>query len=77
MRGIWRSRVRVVLLALVAVGLSTGVGLAAAKYHGNTNSMIFHQSSCRYYNCKNCTREFNTREGAIAAGYRPCKVCKP
>jgi len=46
-------------------------------YHGNTKSKIFHSSSCRYYNCKNCTRVFNSREEAINAGYRPCKVCNP
>jgi len=46
-------------------------------YHGNTKSMAFHQSSCGAYNCKNCTEIFNTREAAIAAGYRPCGTCKP
>jgi len=46
-------------------------------YHGNTKSKIFHKSSCRHYNCKNCTRTFNSREEAIQAGYRPCKICKP
>lgn len=66
------------LFAVATVlALATGAAIAAAKYHGNTSSMIFHQSSCRYYNCKNCTMDFNTREAAIAAGYRPCKVCKP
>ena len=61
----------------MAVGLTTGIGLAAAKYHGDKSSMIFHQSSCRHYNCKNCTVVFTSREAAIAAGYRPCKVCNP
>ena len=46
-------------------------------YHGNTDSKIFHQSSCRYFNCKNCTKVFDSRDAAIDAGYRPCKVCKP
>jgi len=46
-------------------------------YHGNIKSHIFHQPDCRYYNCKNCTAIFNTRERAIAAGYRPCKICNP
>ena len=76
MSDVQRSRVRTIVLLLL-LGLSTGVGLAAAKYHGNTSSKIFHQSSCRYYDCKNCMREFNSREAAIAAGYRPCKVCNP
>lgn len=47
------------------------------QYHGNVRSHIFHGPSCRYYSCKNCTRVFKTREAAIAAGYRPCKICKP
>lgn len=46
-------------------------------YHGNTSSKIFHSPSCRYYTCKNCTRNFSSRDAAIAAGYRPCKVCRP
>jgi micrococcal nuclease len=46
-------------------------------YHGNVRSKIFHKPSCRYYNCKNCTREFTSREEAVAAGFRPCGICKP
>jgi endonuclease YncB( thermonuclease family) len=50
---------------------------SSGVYHGNTKSMVFHQSSCGAYNSKNCTEIFNTREAAIAAGYRPCGACKP
>lgn len=46
-------------------------------YHGNVNSKIFHAPWCRYYNCKNCTRTFNSRGEAIRAGYRPGKACDP
>ena len=46
-------------------------------YHGNTSSKKFHKPSCRYYNCKNCTAVFSSRQKAIAAGYEPCKVCNP
>ena len=46
-------------------------------YHGNTNSRIYHDSGCRYYNCKNCTREFRSKEEAHGAGYRGCKICEP
>jgi endonuclease YncB( thermonuclease family) len=45
-------------------------------YHGNTSSMVFHQPSCKYYNCKNCNAVFKTREEATKAGYRPCGLCK-
>ena len=48
-----------------------------AGYHGNRKSHKFHKPSCRYYNCKNCTRVFNSRQAAIKAGYIPCKICKP
>jgi micrococcal nuclease len=46
-------------------------------YRGNTQSFIFHKSNCRHFNCKNCTKIFQSREEAISAGYRPCKICKP
>ncbi len=46
-------------------------------YHGNTNSRIFHAPSCPDYNCKRCTRVFQSREAAVAAGFRPCGQCKP
>lgn len=47
------------------------------KYHGNVRSMVFHQSTCKDFNCKNCVKIFNTREEAIAEGYRPCGGCRP
>ena len=50
---------------------------ADTEYHGNVSSKIFHGPDCRYYDCKNCTAIFNTREEAINSGYRPCKICKP
>lgn len=46
-------------------------------YHGNVKSKKFHKPSCRYYNCKDCSIVFHSREDAINAGYIPCKVCKP
>ncbi len=46
-------------------------------YHGNVKSKVFHRPGCRYYNCKNCVAVFQTREEAIEAGFRPCKVCRP
>jgi len=47
------------------------------QYHGNVKSQIFHRPGCRWYNCKNCVAVFETKQSAIKAGYRPCKVCKP
>jgi hypothetical protein len=74
------------LLLLLAVGAVAGephavpgksLAVAAAEYHGNRNSYIFHRPGCRYYNCKNCVVYFATRQAALKAGFRPCKVCKP
>lgn len=50
---------------------------AGGSYHGNVNSHVFHESSCRYYNCKNCVQNFASQDEAINAGYRPCKICRP
>jgi micrococcal nuclease len=46
-------------------------------YHGNVNSHVFHTPNCPQYNCKNCTRELPSREAAVAAGFRPCGICRP
>lgn len=43
--------------------------------HGNQNSKIFHLPGCRNYACKACTQVFQSREEALAAGYRPCRQC--
>jgi micrococcal nuclease len=51
--------------------------VASGSYHGNTRSMVFHQSSCKHFNCKNCTEVFNSRAAAIKAGYKPCGGCRP
>ncbi|WP_027358057.1 thermonuclease family protein [Desulforegula conservatrix] len=49
----------------------------AAGFNGNTKSMVFHQASCKNYDCKNCSEHFASRDEAIKAGYKPCGVCKP
>ncbi|HKK91342.1 MAG TPA: thermonuclease family protein [Desulfobacteraceae bacterium] len=46
-------------------------------FHGNLNSRVFHGPGCRYYDCKNCTGIFFSRENAKKSGYRPCRVCQP
>jgi len=76
MKGLsWRRLALWVAVFLLAVGACLAV--AATAYHGNRNSRIFHGVSCRYYDCKNCVVVFATRQAALAAGYRPCKVCRP
>lgn len=61
----------------VSLLLSTAIAAGTAAYSGNVKSKIFHRSSCRYFASKSCTASFSSREAAIHAGYRACKVCKP
>jgi endonuclease YncB( thermonuclease family) len=47
------------------------------SYHGNVKSHVFHNESCRDYECKNCVKDFGSRQDALDSGYRPCGTCKP
>lgn len=49
----------------------------SGAYHGNISSRIFHQPSCKVYDCKNCSAVFQNRDDAVSAGYKPCGICKP
>ena len=62
---------------LVLLLLVPALALLAETYRGNTQSRVFHQSSCRYYTCKNCTATFASAAEARKHGYRPCGVCEP
>ncbi len=46
-----------------------------APYKGNHNSMIYHNQSCRYYDCKACTVPLMSPEQAREKGFRACKIC--
>jgi hypothetical protein len=50
---------------------------SAHNYAGNVETHKFHQRSCRYFTCRNCTAYFATREEALEAGFRPCAICDP
>lgn len=50
---------------------------SGVTFHGNWNSQVFHAPWCRYYTCSNCTVDFDSRQDAIRAGYRPCGTCNP
>lgn len=66
------------LLAAVAMGgLGWCAAGTAAEYHGNVQSHVFHKSTCKYYDCKNCSESFDTAQAALDAGYKPCGTCKP
>ena len=51
----------------------------AFAYIGNARSGIFHYDGCQYvYRMKNSNKVyFDSREDAVDAGYRPCRVCRP
>jgi len=51
--------------------------LDASKLIGNTGSLVFHSSGCKFSKSKKCTAVFNNREQAIQEGYKPCGICKP
>ncbi len=48
-------------------------------YYASRNSDVFHYASCRYVKqiSPGNLITFSSRDQAIAAGYRPCKVCNP
>ena len=50
-----------------------------AEYIGNSNSRVFHKTSCGSANTMKEENKvfFKNREEAINTGYSPCKRCKP
>ncbi|ASQ91063.1 Ada metal-binding domain-containing protein [Prosthecochloris sp. GSB1] len=65
------------VLFMLLQPISVAAEQSAMVYRGNASSKVFHRPGCRYYDCSACTAEFQSRERALQAGYRPCKVCKP
>jgi methylphosphotriester-DNA--protein-cysteine methyltransferase len=73
-----RFPARLAATICLAVLLATGLAVAQGNvFHGNVKSKIFHRQGCRYFDCAACSAAFPSREAALAAGYRPCKVCNP
>ncbi|WXJ79113.1 hypothetical protein MTMBA_11950 [Moorella thermoacetica] len=74
-KGLWGAAVTAPTPAPASGGKSGSV----AKYIGNSSSKKFHYPDCQWAQ-KISPRnrvEFISREEAINAGYRPCKVCQP
>lgn len=67
---------RVISLTLLFVFALVAMAFA---YIGNARSGIFHYDGCQYvYRMKNSNKVyFDSREDAVDAGYRPCRVCRP
>ncbi|MHB9131916.1 MAG: MBL fold metallo-hydrolase [Armatimonadota bacterium] len=55
---------------------STTTGSTCA-YIGNRNTHVFHRPTCGHLPAEKNRVCFATREEAINAGYRPCKICNP
>ena len=81
---------RVIISVLLAAMLATPVMAASSSapehsdvqlaensqvVHGNAKSRIYHNASCKYFNCKACTMVFKSASDAKAKGFRACKVC--
>ena len=56
-----------------------GMARAGIRYHGSDTTHVFCFPTCR--NARRITDphrvDFHTGRAALAAGYRPCKVCRP
>jgi hypothetical protein len=47
------------------------------RYAGNRKSHKFHELTCRYATCPNCTARFATRAAAMREGFIPGGCCNP
>ena len=74
----WQDRGQVLQIAQVkSAEPSSPPEQQTVIYHGNVGSQVFHKPGCKYYDCKDCTASFKSKDEAVKAGYKPCKVCKP
>ncbi|WP_240610870.1 thermonuclease family protein [Ammonifex thiophilus] len=66
------------LWGLAPAAPSTGKG-GETGYIGNARSKVFHRPDCEWAQkiAPHNRVEFGSREEALEAGYRPCKVCNP
>ena len=78
-----RKLIVVSLLLIIALVLSSCGGQPAAqpekKFVGSIYSNVYHYPSCKWAKKIKPENEiwFSSPEEAKAAGYRPCKVCRP
>jgi hypothetical protein len=77
-----RSRTRWLVWAGLLVMAAWVVGVARSPrrrlpLRGHDGSRVFHDPSCRFYDSAGVTVEFASRAQAIAAGWKPCKLCRP
>lgn len=68
-----------ICLIVLAFFAAITIPIIAANFIGNSNTMVFHYTSCSYAQKIKAEHrvDFDTRAAAVKAGYSPCKVCKP
>lgn len=69
---------RIVYSILIVVLIASAV-MAAPQFVASKNKGAFHLSTCKWVQkiAPNNVVYYETRDAAIAAGHKPCKVCKP
>jgi micrococcal nuclease len=82
-----KSLAKLALIALLVAGglagcserSSDSLGQAKVAYVASANRAPFHKITCQWADriSPQNLQTFGTRDEAIRAGHRPCKVCKP
>lgn len=70
---------KLALTAIAAMALSIATPALASDYLANTKSGKFHFVNCRTIKHPDAPHfvPYDSRDAAIADGYKPCGVCKP
>lgn len=75
-RGFWATGAARPRCATTPRGpVQSGRDARAVVFHGNISSRVYHAPWCRNYNCRRCTRVFQSEAEARAAGFRPAGDC--
>lgn len=75
------KRLKAIVATCAMLMLCTTAVLAAEKnvdtvqYVGNTKSRVYHNSKCRFFNCKDCNVKLASPQEAQAKGFKACSKC--
>lgn len=58
-----------------SIGTKQGIFTSGERYSGNVKTLKFHNEQCKFFNCRDCTKYFTSREAAMKAGYKACGKC--
>lgn len=74
--GFWATGVRKPRCAAQSITESRRSALTIERtFIGNTNSHLYHDSTCKNARCKNCTIKFNSELEARTAGFKAARDC--